>query len=90
MANARPCPGSVRHCDQMVQTRTASRHECRKRSGFEEVHTCRRVGLTGSRWCHVGTGRQLEGSGRAAPRHNPAASGPDSSGPGSTVRGHTR
>lgn len=43
-----------------------------------------RARFTGSRWCRVGTGCQARGSGKAAPRRRPAASGLCCTGPGST------
>lgn len=43
-----------------------------------------RAGFTGSRWCRVGTGCQARGSGKAAPRRRPAASGLCCTSPGST------
>lgn len=40
--------------------------------------------LTGSRWCRVGSGCQAKGSGKAAPRRWPGASGLCCSSPDST------
>lgn len=44
-----------------------------------------RRGITGSRWCRVGTGCRSKCSGRAAPRHSRGISEPYCSGPSSTV-----
>lgn len=49
-----------------------------------------RCWITGSRWCHDGTGSRTAAPEKAAPLPSPGASGPYCSGPRSTVCGGTK